>query len=53
MSIPLEQPPEHIDDETKAWIDRMFIYIAGDLEDKQAVIDDLKKRVEELEKKVP
>lgn len=53
MSIPIEQPPSGTDPETAAWVNRVLVTIAGEFENMSFEIEELKKRVEQLESNTP
>ena len=53
MSIPIEQPPAGTDPDTVAWVNRVLISIAGELENMNAEIEELSERVKVLESKTP
>jgi len=53
MSIPIEQPPQSMDNETKAWVNRLMISIAGEFEKLNQELEELNERVEKLESKTP
>lgn len=49
MSISIEQPPESMDEEVRAWVNRLMIQVAGVLEQQDESIQSLEERVKRLE----
>lgn len=49
MSISIEQPPETMDEDTRAWANRLMANISVRFEEQEEAINELRKRVETLE----
>lgn len=52
MSIPIEQPPESMDEPTRAWANRLMIQIAGALEQQSESIRKSEEEIDKLRKRV-